>query len=549
MSTLSTTPVTTPTFAIGTDASKSLYMEGIDTLVAQGNAILESLSNANTKLLVEFNTRLSAVNARRQRSNRLPLPGVYANFSVADMFSIDQGNSSATIRIDSQMATLKQRSHLVTASISSNTFSSNLGTVQALDNTSTLWTVTTDGTTPIGTFNIELNNSVNLSVVIIDIAPTQSTPTIVASASPDGITYTQATTVVLSGYRISAWFSPMEVKYFTLQITPSLPDDPNGFNFTFGITDFDATGIEYSLQSLLVTKDLSFTPASTQAVLIADTVPSITYFLSLADNPYFEITPNTPVDLPGVSAITVENVSDIAPQYIEYSTSLHLTGGMFVTPSVSNGYVYLALNSGITQTTGEPTWPTTVGTTIVSGEVTFTTYLNGTYAANSAYPEGMVVVPNTPNGFVYKVITTGITDSSTPAWPTTVGTSITIGTATFICQFAGGICTTLPSDVYLNTVSVISNYNNTVIPVVPGLAPSFGDQQQLLGSYVGLLEGGDGTWQPYIISSNPLAAFGATYTVNYICGPSTMNTSLQVQFNTEDIASSPVFTGATLQQY
>jgi len=557
MSTPSITPISLPTFVLGEQASASTYLEALQSLVNQGTLTLSELGNTNTTTLIDLNRRMSAIDAHRQRANRLGTYGIYANFSVGDMFSVDQTQSSATVRIDSQSSTLKQRPNFVTASVASTVFSSNIGTVQTLDDTNTLWTVTTSGAIPTGSFSITLDNPVNLNVIVVDISAISSTPVMTASASSDGVNYTQATSIDLSGYTVSAWFPSMDVKYFTLQITPVMADTPNGYSFTFGLTNFNATGIEYSLQSFLMMNSLTFIPESSQAMLITDTTPRISYYLSLtpegsAQAPFVEVTPNTPIPLPGTSVISIQNVSDVSLEYSTFLNGLSLTPGQFVVPTIPNGFAYQAPYGGVLQATGEPRWPTTPGLMIVSGTAELISYPNGTFMSRTLYPLGMIVRPSVDNGFVYQVTSAGTTGSEEPSWPTTIGATVSSfgegRPAIFTCEYAGILCTELPLNTYLNTVHVVSDATGETIDLAPGLVPSYGAQQNLLGTYIGLVEGSSG-WQPYIISSNPFANFGSSYTITYTCGPATITAALQVKFDTEDIASSPVFYGATLQEY
>jgi len=122
-------------------------------------------------------------------------------------------------------------------------------------------------------------------------------------------------------------------------------------------------------------------------------------------------------------------------------------------PTVSNGYRY-AYSGGTTDST-EPTWPTTVGATVVDGTGTWTnlgekpyalwdaafdelqTDLYGlrgrsyadrigsvgghTWTATMAYDAG-IVVPTTRNGHAYTAETAGTSGASQPTWPTTGGT-------------------------------------------------------------------------------------------------------------------------------
>ena len=95
------------------------------------------------------------------------------------------------------------------------------------------------------------------------------------AASPDGTTFTQANQVSMNGYRLTAWFTPMEMRYITLAITPAAPDTLGGTSYTFGLTDFAGTETEFELVSELVTAPISFTPASLQLKLVAPSDPKI----------------------------------------------------------------------------------------------------------------------------------------------------------------------------------------------------------------------------------------------------------------------------------
>lgn len=56
------------------------------------------------------------------------------------------------------------------------------------------------------------------------------------------------------------------------------------------------------------------------------------------------------------------------------------------------------------------------------------------WAASSGFAVGSVVIPTTPNGYLYAVIAgSGNSGSTQPTWPTTIGDSVVDGSVTWVC--------------------------------------------------------------------------------------------------------------------
>ena len=83
---------------------------------------------------------------------------------------------------------------------------------------------------------MQLAQSLNMTVLTFDLAAMPPTPTFAISASPMGPTFTPAVQVSMNGYRLTAWFAPMEMLYITLAIMPAAPDTLGGTSDTFGLT-------------------------------------------------------------------------------------------------------------------------------------------------------------------------------------------------------------------------------------------------------------------------------------------------------------------------
>ena len=259
-----------PTFQLGEVASASQLMAAFNVLWNQGENILNTLTNYRNLSLVDFQQQVEALNSRLQRANRISAPYTTVNFVTTDFLDIDQTQTSATVRADAQAVTLKERSTTTNAVIQNQTFATSDGTAEAISTDNSLYRVsTTDGSIPTGTFTVQLVQSLNMTVLTFDLAAMPPTPSFVVSASPDGTTFTQANQVSMNGYRLTAWFTPMEMRYITLAITPAAPDTLGGTSYTFGLTDFAGTETEFELVSELVTAPISFTPASLQLKLVA----------------------------------------------------------------------------------------------------------------------------------------------------------------------------------------------------------------------------------------------------------------------------------------
>lgn len=139
----------------------------------------------------------------------------------------------------------------------------------------------TDDTKPTGTFQIEFFNAAELALAVFDIVTLPSDPGIRVFASADGVDQVEASSVSRAGYRVNAWFPKMTAKYLKIEIAPTHPDTIGGSTFTFGLTSFNATVVEYHLYSEFVTKPVVFRPQTVQGRFqAAGSGPGLRYFLS-----------------------------------------------------------------------------------------------------------------------------------------------------------------------------------------------------------------------------------------------------------------------------
>ena len=124
-----------------------------------------------------------------------------------------------------------------------------------------------------------------------------------------------------------------------------------------------------------------------------------------------------------------------------WATATAYVVGNFRRPTVANGFRYEVTAIAGTGTSGaaEPTWPTTIGQTVIdnpgANQVVWTcraligtsTADPGAWAAVTAYPVATYRRPVVKNGFRYEVtaiLGTGTSGAAEPTWPTTIGATV-----------------------------------------------------------------------------------------------------------------------------
>jgi hypothetical protein len=436
-----------PTFQFGEVASASQLMAAFNVLWNQGENILNTLTGYRNMSLVDFQQQVEALNSRLQRANRISPPYTTVDFVTTDFLDIDQTKTSATVRADAQAVTLKERSTTTNAVIQNQTFATSDGTAEAISTDNSLYRVsTTDGSIPTGTFTLQLAQSLNMTVLTFDLAAMPPTPTIAISASPDGTTFTPAVQVSMNGYRLTAWFAPMEMLYITLAITPAAPDTLGGTSYTFGLTDFAGTETEFEMVSELVTKPIFFTPASATLKLVAPATPGILYFLSFNGGLWQEYAAGSIVPVPNTGTVSATGVTvsamSGAPEYGGYSFNM---------PSGTQEFETIFLNS-IQVTDLSTELPIRVAPALnpmfaVPGAIGASRYgpiagLTHDYAAQGGYGGGLMLIPANPTntfaGKTYSVSYSGVTANWIPiTWSVQLKVQLSTSDRTVTPTFTG----------------------------------------------------------------------------------------------------------------
>lgn len=293
-------------FQDGEESSQSKLVELLESIRATGQSVLDDLEDARVQVLLKIEQGLSALNARQQRANRLVSSNVIGRFVVSDFFNIDQANTTATVRADSQSVTLKERKRPSEGVIRFIKFTPSVGSAEQFGD---LYRVLADdAVNPTGVFDIEFIQPLTLNLVIFDIITFPSNPAITVQASENGVVYTNALNVSRNGYRVNAWLPPGSVKFLRISITPNQPDSIGGSSYTFGVTNVNAESVEFHLRSDLVMRPITIQPRSLKLRFQAEQHPGLNYFMSFDDQSYFEVVPGREINVPGAVATSIQDV-------------------------------------------------------------------------------------------------------------------------------------------------------------------------------------------------------------------------------------------------
>jgi hypothetical protein len=121
----------------------------------------------------------------------------------------------------------------------------------------------------------------------------------------------------------------------------------------------------------------------------------------------------------GILTITIP-ASMVGPVYTKWVASTAHMAGDTVVPTSSNGYVYLCTVAG-TGSGSQPSWPTSPGTTVTDGGITWMCLAKSVWQASTAYTKDAIVTPQaagTPatGGYYMKCITPGTSGATEPSW-------------------------------------------------------------------------------------------------------------------------------------
>ena len=292
----------------GQNASASVVTAAFAGLQSIGQSVLDDITTARNNLLIGLELNLEGLNGKRGCAARVGQPALAGSFRTSDFVDIDQAQTTATVRANTMAVTLRERNIATNAVIRTTTFRSDRGTVTQANG---VYRVNvTDGSVPLGVFELELTEALNISLVTFDILSMPASPAIVVRTSPNNVAFAQALEVSQAGYQVTAWLAPASVKFIRLEITPSHPDTLGGPTYSFGITDLAASAVSFNLLSEFVTRAVTLTPASANLRFVADVDDNLTYFLSWDGGSFFQVHNGDLVPIPGSAAAqTIEAVT------------------------------------------------------------------------------------------------------------------------------------------------------------------------------------------------------------------------------------------------
>lgn len=161
------------------------------------------------------------------------------------------------------------------------------------------------------------------------------------------------------------------------------------------------------------------------------------------------------------------SIENVEKAFLRWSSEEIVGIGDRRVPTTSNGYYYRSITEG-TASTVEPTWPTTIGNTVVDGTITWEcrgVYTGAVKFVNAhTYSVGDLVVPTTENSLWYKVVVGGLAIFE-PTWPLVIGDTIVSGAVTFECMgyFGGFPSPHVPTPCYMDGYVFLSPTNSVDI--------------------------------------------------------------------------------------
>ena len=162
-----------------------------------------------------------------------------------------------------------------------------------------------------------------------------SNPTISISYSLDGITYTPVNSYSLNGYNLTANFTTSQVKYVSLNITPTIPDNLSGSEYTFGIISVNGYVTKYEYSSTFITKPISFSPTTSRVQFIASGSAENLYYLNFSSNNgvWYEVKSGDILSIPGINS--VESVEPVMYPYVyNYFTPINTSNNVIYEKSL-----------------------------------------------------------------------------------------------------------------------------------------------------------------------------------------------------------------------
>lgn len=171
----------------------------------------------------------------------------------------------------------------------------------------------------------------------------------------------------------------------------------------------------------------------------------------------------------GVDAWIINNagtVTRVDTRHLQWAGSTTNEAGDRRVPTALGSFWYVATNSGTTGVS-EPTWPITIGNTVVDGGITWR--CEGTYSgpakfqASHVYALGDEVIPTTENGYWYEVTIAGTSDATEPSeWTLNLQDVTTSGGVTFTCmgQYGGFPTPHVPQPVFMDGYIFLPDANS-----------------------------------------------------------------------------------------